>query len=256
MTRPGPFMHRPARRGATRGCASQAGISLIEVMVAMTIGLLILLAVVSVYAGSRQTFRLQEDNARLQETGRYALEMIGRSVRHAGWLNVSTLAADPKFSGNAITGEDGAGSASDKLEIQFDGVAGETACGIELAADALATETYSLTADNLQCNGQALVSDIEDLQILYGIDTDNNQTINQFVSAPGDWNQVRAVRVCVLASSENLVNNEPQSFLNCAGALGTASGSDAFTAADDRRLRRAFVATYGLRNRISTIPAP
>lgn len=256
MKRPGSFLYPAAFQGAARSRSIQAGMSLIELMVAMTLGLLILLAVVSVYAGSRQTFRVQEDNARLQETGRYAVEMIGRSVRHAGWKNVSMLASDPTFSGNAITGADGGGAAADTLEIQFEGVAGETACGINLAADALATETYALDAGNLRCNGQVLVSDIEDLQVIYGIDTDNNQTIDRFVAAPPNWNQVQAVRVCVLARSANLVNNGPQSFLNCAGALGTASGPAAFAMADDRRLRRAFVATYSLRNRVWSIPAP
>lgn len=259
--RPVSQANMPNRRRMTRCGASQKGISLVEIMVAMTVGLVVLFAVVSVYVGSRQTFRSQEDNARLQETGRYALEMIGRSVRLSGWSNVSTLASVSPFSGDAIGGEDGAGPAPDTLQLQFDALAGQAECGIPLAADALATETYSLDGNALQCNGQALVSDIEDLQVLYGIDTDNDQTVNRFVKAsalagPGDWNQVRAVRVCILAFSENLVTNTSQSYLNCDGALGVASGSDAFTAAGDRRLRRAFVATYGLRNRLTSIPAP
>ena len=45
----------------------QAGFSLVELMIAITLGLVVLLAVGSIYMGSRQTYRVQEDNARMQE---------------------------------------------------------------------------------------------------------------------------------------------------------------------------------------------
>lgn len=234
----------------------QHGLTLIEIMIAMTIGLLILLAVASVYLGSRQTFRAQEDNARLQETGRYALEMLGRGVRRAGFHDMPLTPGLTAFSGTPIVGVDAATPASDSLTVQYDLVLGETDCTGGSPAPNPVTEVYSRVGNELQCNGAALVADIEDVQILYGIDVNGDQSVDQYSSAPANWNQVLAARVCVQARSANNVNDAPQSFLNCAGALGIASGAGAVTAAGDNRLHRTFVATFNLRNRITNIPAP
>lgn len=245
----------------------QAGFSLVEMLVAMALGLLILLAIASIYVGSRQTFRMQDDNARLQETGRYALEVLGRSIRQAGFWNmpISPVATATAFGGTAITGTNGAAGAADTLTVQYDGLTGDRDCeGNALAANAVVQDAYRLNNSELQCDGnadgtvdhQALVSDIEDVQILYGIDTNNDQSADQYSALPANWNQVVSARVCVQARSANSVNSAPQRFLNCGGALGTASGAAAFTTAgaNDLRLRRVFVATYNLRNRVTNVP--
>jgi type IV pilus assembly protein PilW len=247
--------------------ARQSGLSLVEMMVAMVLGLLILLAVSSIYIGSRQTFRLQDDNARLQETGRYALEVMGRSIRQAGFWNmpISPVATATGFGGTAITGVNGAGSASDTVTVQYDGLTGDRDCeGNALGANAVVQDAYRLNNNELQCDGnadgtvdhQALVSDIEDVQILYGIDTTADQSADQYVATPANWAQVVSARVCVQARSPNSVNSAPQRFLNCGGALGTLTGAAAFTtaAAGDLRLRRTFIATYNLRNRVTNVP--
>ena len=57
------------------------------------------------------------------------------------------------------------------------------------------------------------------------------------------WGAVKAVRVCVLVRSENAaVLDAPAQYVDCNGALVTASG------ADSRRLRRAYTTTVVLRN--------
>ncbi len=260
------------RHGRT---TSQHGLSLIELMIAITLGLLVLAAIGSIYIGSRQTFRLQDDNARLQESGRYALEVVGRSIRQAGYWNmpispVATATAFVPLAGGAvITGLDGAAGAPDTVTVQYDGLAGDRDCeGNVLAADAVTQDAYRLNNSELQCDGnadgtvdhQALVADIEDIQILYGIDTTGNQSVDQYVVAPAagsaTWDQVLSARVCVQARSANNVNTAPQRFLNCGGVLGTATGAAAFTTAGagDLQLRRTFVATYNLRNRVNLVP--
>lgn len=247
----------------------QLGLTLVELMVAMTLGLLVLLAVGSIYIGSRQTFRMQEDNARLQETGRYALEVMGRSIRQAGFWNmpINPAATATAFVGTPITGADGAAGASDTVTVQYDGLTGNRDCE-GTTANAVITDAYRLTGNNLVCDGvdpdaafQPLVSDIEDVQVLYGIDTtptDNVQSVGQYKAAPtaAEWPRVVSARVCVQARSANNVNNAPQRFLNCGGALGTATGAAAFTTAGaaDMQLRRTFVATYNLRNRVTNVP--
>ena len=108
---------------------------------------------------------------------------------------------------------------------------------------------------------QPLLSGVEDLQILYGRDTDTpaDSSANLYDPQPdnaAEWGQVVSVRACVLVQSENegaAPANSP--YFNCAGALGTAANDAArFSSNADTRLRRAFVATFALRNRIKAIP--
>ena len=262
--------------GHDHGPASQLGLNLIELMISMALGLLVLLAISSIYIGSRQTFRLQENNARLQETGRFAIEVLGRSVRQAGYWNmpispVNTATAFVPLAGGAvITGTDGTAGAPDTVTVQYDGLAGDRDCeGNVLAANAVVQDAYRLNSSQLQCDGnadgtvdhQALVDDIEDVQILYGLTTPNDpfQSAVRYKAAPlaAEWPLVVSARVCVQARSANSVNSTPQRFLNCGGAMGTATGAAAFTTASGTnalRLRRTFVATYNLRNRINIVP--
>jgi len=100
-----------------------------------------------------------------------------------------------------------------------------------------------------------LLSNVEDLQLLYGIDLTGDQSADRYTATPANWNQVVSARVCVLVRSPNTgVVAGNQNFLNCAGALGTAAAGAEFTNAADTRLRRAFVATFNLRNRINNLP--
>ncbi len=59
--------------------------TLVEIMVAMVIGLIITAAVAQVYATSRATYQLTEGLSRVQENGRFGLEFLTRDVRMAGY---------------------------------------------------------------------------------------------------------------------------------------------------------------------------
>jgi len=62
------------------------GYSIIELMVAITIGLIILAALVTLFAGnSRERGEIERANQQT-ENGRYALELIGDDLRDAGYL--------------------------------------------------------------------------------------------------------------------------------------------------------------------------
>lgn len=63
----------------------QQGFSLIEMMIAVTIGLLLLAGLGTVYLESRRTFRQQEALARMQEGARYAFEVMTLDIRQAGY---------------------------------------------------------------------------------------------------------------------------------------------------------------------------
>lgn len=64
---------------------SQRGMTLVELMVAMTIGVFIVGAVSAVYINTRGSFDYSTEVARIQETGRFALDTISRDIRMAGY---------------------------------------------------------------------------------------------------------------------------------------------------------------------------
>lgn len=61
-----------------------AGMSLVELMIAMVIGLVVMLGVVQVFAASRQSYQLSEGLARVQENSRFAMDTLQRELRMAG----------------------------------------------------------------------------------------------------------------------------------------------------------------------------
>ena len=121
---------------------------------------------------------------------------------------------------------------------------------------------------SLMCKGngaerpQALVENIDDLRLTYGVlsaaSSASSATVAGYLSAneirtqpdlaalPDDaarWAKVITVRICVLVRSENAVvaDAASASYLKCDGTLETA--------APDLRLRRAYSSTVVLRNR-------
>ncbi|MBT3770515.1 MAG: prepilin-type N-terminal cleavage/methylation domain-containing protein [Acidiferrobacteraceae bacterium] len=63
----------------------QCGVTLIELMVALALGLLITVAMLKVYVDASGLYRFNEGLARVQENGRFALEFIRRDTRVAGF---------------------------------------------------------------------------------------------------------------------------------------------------------------------------
>ncbi len=71
------------------GPRAARGLSLIELMVALTIGALMLAGAVTVYMQSRNTYRTNDAASRMQEVGRYALDVISPDVRLAGFWGLT-----------------------------------------------------------------------------------------------------------------------------------------------------------------------
>ncbi len=63
-----------------------AGFSLIELLIAMVVGLTLAAGVIQVYVGNNQTERVQEARARMQENGRFALNFLAQEIRMSGYL--------------------------------------------------------------------------------------------------------------------------------------------------------------------------
>ncbi|HZF28851.1 MAG TPA: PilW family protein [Gammaproteobacteria bacterium] len=66
------------------------GVTLIELMVALAIGAFLMIGAVTVFVQARQTFRLTDSVARLQETGRFALESVEPEIRMAHYWGLTT----------------------------------------------------------------------------------------------------------------------------------------------------------------------
>lgn len=70
----------------------QAGFGLIELMIAMVLGLLVLGAAIAVFQSNNRTFNANEGQNRVQEGARAAFEMMSRDIRAAGGTSCSKLA--------------------------------------------------------------------------------------------------------------------------------------------------------------------
>jgi len=77
---------------------AQAGLSIVELLVALVISMLLMTGVVQVFLASKQTYTSNEAASRLQENGRFALEFIAQSARHAGYVEAAnnTLESLPR----------------------------------------------------------------------------------------------------------------------------------------------------------------
>lgn len=72
--------HRPSR---------EQGVSIVEVMMAMVAGLMLMAGAGQVFTSSKQTYRIQDARARLQESARFAMDTMMRSLRDAGYMGCS-----------------------------------------------------------------------------------------------------------------------------------------------------------------------
>lgn len=94
-------------------------------------------------------------------------------------------------------------------------------------------------------NNQELIEGVEDMQILYGVDTNNDTYANQYVTSNNvaSFRNVVAIRLMLLVRSTNdFVTDQPQ-VIPFNGAANANLGGD-------RRIRQVFTATIALRNRV------
>ncbi|MCK4742596.1 MAG: PilW family protein [Sulfuriflexus sp.] len=107
----------------------QKGFSLIEIMIALVISLTLLGGLSEVYLGSKQSYTLVEETSRLQENGRFAIDILTREIRGAGFFgclkdpnSAAVLnhinSTDPIYDfGETLTGVDGGGTNSDGISF-------------------------------------------------------------------------------------------------------------------------------------------
>ena len=79
-------MRRKGCQGSSLVGSKSQGFSLVELMISVTLGLLVISAVISVFLGSRKSFRTSEGVSQMQEEGRFASLLITPIIRQAGYL--------------------------------------------------------------------------------------------------------------------------------------------------------------------------
>jgi type IV pilus assembly protein PilW len=225
------------------GFGSQRGAGLVELLIGMAVGLVVLIALGYFFLGSRQINRTSDDVSRMQESGRNALELMGRAIRQAGYRSDP----DQPLLGVAVTGTDGASDAPDTITVQYDAqTGGEANCIGANIASGLVTAAFAI--DNvsdppaLTCNGTVVVANVEDMQIDYGIDAGKDGNIEFYKSAPAgaEFGQVAAVRVSLLVRG-------PTTKV-AAGNTQTYNFNGAEVTKTDGYLRQVFTGTFTVRN--------
>lgn len=92
---------------------------------------------------------------------------------------------------------------------------------------------------------EELVEGIESMQVRYGVDADDNGTIDSWVSADAvaNWEDVLSLEITLLARATEEYGTDTDTVVYTLG--GTT-----FNPVDDRRLRQVFSTTIGVRNRL------
>ncbi|MDJ0833014.1 MAG: PilW family protein [Gammaproteobacteria bacterium] len=78
----------------------QAGLSLVELLVAMVISLFLMGGIVQVYVGNKSAYNFSDANARVQENGRFALDTMATDLRMAGFWGCASLQDDEDGDGD------------------------------------------------------------------------------------------------------------------------------------------------------------
>tara|TARA_R110001599_G_scaffold145321_1_gene327579 strand:- start:29306 stop:30352 length:1047 start_codon:yes stop_codon:yes gene_type:complete len=91
---------------ATKRERKQSGFSLVELMVGMVLGLMLIAGAVSIYLASKRSYVEVEQVAALTESARFSEQIIGNSLRHAGFFGqVPASLVDTDSNLTAVAGD-------------------------------------------------------------------------------------------------------------------------------------------------------
>lgn len=245
----------------------QRGVSLIELLIGIAIGLLVVLAAIGSLVYTRTSSTAVGDSTRLQQDASTVFRVLGHQIRQGGArrivtslpgsANVEFNSAYGGFGANPNTGStlilqgtDGAGNAPDTLQVSHDTDPVIQSVDCLGAASLVANNvqnTFSVVGNELRCLGSgsatafALVQGVEDFQVWYGFRTGDNlqyrtaTAIGAVVPAP--WDQVETVQVCLRLAGE-LGNNPGADVTGCNGENIVSDG----------RIRRVLFRVFNIRN--------
>ncbi|VUZ26726.1 Uncharacterised protein [uncultured Comamonas sp.] len=241
----------PARDKEQKHLKFQAGLTLIELMIGLAVGLLVVAVATVSLLGSRSVTGAVSDISGIQQQAAYVMRTFGTQLRQAGSLYLDlgldadgegeiTSATAFQLRGNseqAIT-ED-AEETPTKYIVQYTGYEEPTFANAgPIARNCLggpgageipagSTETiesiFTLNGTDLRCNNQPIAQNVAAFQVRYLLQSNDaaNPTM-QYTNAEGvgrNWNRVQGVEVClVLFGTERIdVPAGGESYTGCDG---------------------------------------
>lgn len=156
---------------------SQKGFTLIELIVALAIGLIVSAAALQLFTGSLITTKMQEASAELQDSGVFGVDYIARDIRLANFGNVNNPVLDTTTPNGGIIFTSG-DPASGKANLQLKDVSAEllTKSGGSSETSASSDQlTIMFQAPNnmMNCEGRQVQANEYVIQ-RYFLRTDNN----------------------------------------------------------------------------------
>ena len=192
----------------------QTGLTLIELMIAMVLGLLLMAGVIQVFISNNHTSRVTESHSRLQDNARFALEILSKDVRAAGYsgcraienMNVVSIGDTPmpaSMSAATIIGGSDASTATSSWTPAISGSLGTvvsgtdvvtlqhgTGCGANLVGNVGSSnaniQVFSPNTCNLSAGDVLMISDCEDAHIFRATSVSNGTGQQTVAHASGN----------------------------------------------------------------------
>jgi len=220
----------------------QKGLTLIEIMIALVLGLILVSALINIYIGSTRSSSFTRGLQSVQENGRHGISVLQRDIRLAGFTNSAVENMTPFDIENAdentiIVRKREEFDCNGQPTTDNDGVAINTYRWIEADQEIVCRGGSSLASD------MALVENVEGFRVLYGVDADGDFSAERYVSFDGSLNPdlINSVRIGLLIGSGDPIRTRSRS--------ETFALLDQEYSTNDRIARQVFTTTLMLRNR-------
>ena len=246
-TSPAKMLGMPAK--------NQAGFTIVELLIAGTLGLILLAGVIQLFTGSQRTYTLQNELAGLQEDGRFALMILERQLQKSSWN--PDVVADPPIAIDITNSEDGA---NDSVVLSFkgeiDGV-DNLDCNNIAIADGVVVNKFYVVNDELMCQGngggdpQVFVDNVDKFQLLYGVETDlecPDGVVNSYMTKTELNGSILASRI--LSVRFALLLKSGRNLLSTAAADTYQMLDESYTPTADKLVRRLFQQTVFMPNAV------
>jgi len=90
-TRPHIHLNLSPQRAPARS-QQDSGFTLVEIMVALTVSLILMVGIMQLFVGNKQTSRLGSGVGEVQQTGNFAIELLAENLRMAGYIGCGNKA--------------------------------------------------------------------------------------------------------------------------------------------------------------------
>ena len=214
------------------------GFTIVELMVTLAITSILVLGAITFLASADKSNRVQSALSGLNVSGRFGLDQMTRDIRMSGYRDSNwTFGA----LSDVITAVDGVpAEGGDSIALLYEGARD---CSYALAPAGVVTNTYQVVDGVLECNGQPVTGGVQEMQVYFGEDTDNNGVTNRWL-APGtvglDMTRIVSVRIHLLVRTNgNNISSGPQAYY---------FNDELQAAVDDGQIRREYSVTIALRN--------